>query len=175
MNPAPELSIAALCKRGELPRAAAALFASHGTEVFAFLTAFMDEDAAWVMFGAVQEQAMAELLTVDAEHTSFRTWLFGLAHRAHARSESGPESLAVSSRAASSQPKSGPRMKAGFDQLPLDDRHLLVLRLDRGLRFDEIAEVLYGTTADERRRRAWADTLAERCSALQAELTSHAV
>lgn len=163
----PRSSIAALCKQGELPRAAATLFASYGAEVLAFLEVFLDHDAARTLFGEVQERAMAELLALDLDRVNLRTWLYAHARRAHLAYEAQP----VPSRPAlSSHPKSGPRAKAGFDDLGLDDRHLLVLCLDRGLRFDEIAEVLYGATDDDARRKRWADVLSQRCAELQASL-----
>lgn len=163
-----ELSVAALCKRGELPRAAATLFASHGTEVFAFLEAFLDEQTARALFGEVQERAMAELLDLDHDKVNLRTWLFGLARRAHLAHVAQP---VPSSRAAvSSQPRSGPRTKAGFEVLAVDDKHLLVLCLDRGLRFDEIAEILHGPTEDDACRKRWAEALQARCTELQATL-----
>ena len=169
-----ELSVAALCKRGELPRAAATLFASHGTEVFAFLEAFLDDHTTRSLFGEVQERAMAELLDLDHDKVNLRTWLFSLARRAHLTHVQALEAQpAPSSRAVvSSQPRSGPRTKAGFDALAVDDKHLLVLCLDRGLRFDELAEILYGATDDDARRKRWAEALQARCTELQATLAT---
>ena len=121
-----------------------------------------------------------------------RTWLYTLARHARARLERSPHrraarrasTSALSDAEAEVRSRTRPwlrtevkdRFSALRDELPEDDRSLLVLRVDRRMGWDDIARVLGGDeSADDEGRRRVAARLRKRYSLLKERLRRRAL
>lgn len=142
------------------------LVRGYGPEILGFLTATLrDQASAEDVFSIFCEQMVRNLPAFERK-CSFRTWSYTVARNAAhqyrlARKRRGNREVAGDSRlsAAAEEVRSQTaqylrtEMKSRFaalrDALPEDDRVLLVLRVDKGLGFDEIARVMLSSGGDD--------------------------
>ncbi len=163
--------IAELLAAGETSRAATVALRTLGPEVFGFLAGVLGQSDAEEVFSAFSERLWKSLDTFEGR-CSVRTWGYVLArheigrHRRGARRhERGrvpiseyEEVLAVARSSSSSALGSAKRsaLVKLRDELSVEDRTLLVLRVDRNLAWDEIAlafaEKPESTTPEDRKR-----------------------
>ncbi|MEZ4359539.1 MAG: sigma-70 family RNA polymerase sigma factor [Kofleriaceae bacterium] len=156
-----DAEVRALCRRGEYDEATAAALRGYGTEILRFLLGVLrDSVAAGDAFAQFAEDLWRGLASFEWR-CSLRTWTYVVARRAMARTRraaqrhdrrriplsEAPELLAVVEHVRTatelhlrSEVKSA--MSELRDQLSEDERTLLILRVDRGLGWREIAEVL---------------------------------
>jgi RNA polymerase sigma-70 factor (ECF subfamily) len=153
-------------ERGDLDGAATCALEGYGSELFGFLVALLrrEEDASEV-FSQTCEDLWVGLARFECR-SSMRTWLYALARHAAARFRrsphrrpgrhvglSGLRDVAECVRTATlrhMQTDVKDRFAALRDSLPDDDRTVLVLRLDRGMGWSEIARVFRpGDESDE--------------------------
>jgi RNA polymerase sigma-70 factor (ECF subfamily) len=137
----------------------------YGPELFGFLVALLrnKQDAADV-FSQTCEDMWVGLPRFEGR-CSMRTWLYGLARHAAARFRRSPHRRAGRRVALSQVSHLAERVRTATlhylrtdaknrfaairDSLDDDDRTLLVLRVDRGMHWDEIARVLLPDATDD--------------------------
>ncbi len=155
-----EDEVRALCEKGDMNAAATMALRAYGGEIFAFLVAVLrDEAAASDAFSTFSEALWRSLPTFEW-HASLRTWAYAVARNAsrNARrdaarrekrgpkaSESALEDLAQAVRTETLgflRTEKRSKLEALRDALEPEDRALLVLRVDRGLSWNELARVL---------------------------------
>ena len=157
-----EVELAALIRGKQLDRAATRALEAYGAELYGFLVGTLgnEPDAAEV-FSQVGEDLWKGLPSF-ALGCSVRTWLYVLARHAAARFRRSPwnrrtgeshlEALVEAARTRT-QPWLRTEVKDRFralrDALDPDDRSLLILRVDRGLAWEEVARVTLGVEAPE--------------------------
>jgi RNA polymerase sigma-70 factor, ECF subfamily len=153
-----ETAVSEACERGDLDAAMRSGLAAYGEEVFSFLVARLrDDDIAAEVFSQACEDLLGSLSTFRWRCT-LRTWFYRLARSAAARYLRSPQNRAerrvplsqVSELANNirsrtlvhlrSEVKDG--MRALRDQLDADEQQLLLLRVDRDLSWNEIAEIM---------------------------------
>lgn len=151
-----ELDIRKLLDRGETDSAATRTVEGLGPSIFGYLCSLLEEDDAKEVFSMWAEDVWRGLASFRGE-ASIRTWSYRLAWHASCRfrrdafrrrREAIPTS-AASRLAASVASKSGmapgsrrERLERLRGALTPEEQSLLVLRVDRELEWDEIAEVL---------------------------------
>jgi RNA polymerase sigma-70 factor, ECF subfamily len=150
-----EQSVRRLCERGEYDQATTAALKAYGNEVLRFLIAFQkNETVASDVFSVFAEDLWRSMETFAWE-CSLRTWAYTLARRASFRAGRRKRHAAASPSAISKltqqirtetltylRTEKRTRIRALRDSLPEEDQALLVLRVDRGLGWDELARVL---------------------------------
>jgi len=157
-----EVELAALIRGKQLDRAATRALEAYGAELYGFLVGTLgnEPDAAEV-FSQVGEDLWKGLPSF-ALGCSVRTWLYVLARHAAARFRRSPwnrrtgeshlEALVEAARTRT-QPWLRTEVKDRFralrDALDPDDRSLLILRVDRGLAWEEVARVTLGVEAPD--------------------------
>jgi RNA polymerase sigma-70 factor (ECF subfamily) len=157
-QPAIEAQIADLLARGDRAAAATVGLRAYGPAVLGYLVALLrNRDDAYEAFAGFSEQ-LWKSLDRFAGASSFRTWSYGIAwhvakqsQRRHARDRSRPlETSEISRVAEEIRSATSPHLKTEIkdrfarlrEELDPEDQTLLVLRLDRGLSWKEVAEVL---------------------------------
>jgi RNA polymerase sigma-70 factor, ECF subfamily len=154
----PDDQVAALLRRGEVDEAASAAIRAHGPAVLGYLVSLLGEDDAGDVFSATAEDAWRGLPAFRFE-CSLRAWLFRLAWHAASRflrdpwrrrGQALPSSAAsrlAASIAGSSRLPGGDRdaLRALRGRLTAEEQTLLVLRVDKELEWEEVAEVLAGS------------------------------
>jgi RNA polymerase sigma-70 factor (ECF subfamily) len=154
----PDNQVAALLGRGEVDEAATVALQALGPAVLGYLASLLDEDDARDVFSMLAEDAWRGLPGFRFE-CSLRAWLFRLAWRAacrflrdpwRRRAEPMPSSAAsrlAASIAGASQLPGGRRetLRALRQRLTPEEQTLLVLRVDKDLEWNEVAQVLAGT------------------------------
>lgn len=185
-----ESRIETLRASGDLSQAATVALEVYGPEVLGFLASYLhDEDLAREAFSQTCEDLWRGLPTFEGR-SSVRTWLYVLARGAAARTLRSPhlrrgrfasltaaEALAeqLRSRTAPFQRSEvKDRVAALRASLDPDDRALLVLRVDRGLSWAEVAAVMEPDAEGEAVTRASAK-LRKRFQVLKDELRARAV
>ena len=156
-----EETVRALLAQGDLRAAAELTIRCYGAEIFGFLTGVMDDpDAADDVFSSFSERMWKGLPSFRWQ-CSLRTWCYTIARNELARHRADVQrkravglSTAGSIRAPSRQPTpllqrssfldAFARLRSG---LAPDDRDLLVLRVDRGLAWNELALLFLGSDA----------------------------
>lgn len=154
------------CRAGDVDGAASALVRGYGPEILGFLVAQMGGEAdASDVFSLFCEQVWRGLPSFGFQ-ASVRTWAYTVArhaayhHRKASRRRAAREVGSTSDIAAvaeavrtATMPWIRTTTKTRFaqlrDDLPEDDRTLLVLRVDKGMAFDDIARVLLATEGDD--------------------------
>jgi RNA polymerase sigma-70 factor (ECF subfamily) len=161
-----EREVRELCAAGEIQRAAAVAVRGYGPEILGFLTAFLrrEEDADDV-FSVWCERVLRGLPSFAWE-CSLRTYAYAIARNAahnHARDARarerrvrpalGTTELSAVEQAVRTETRPYLRTEAKSklselrDNLAPDDRMLLVLRLDKGLEWKDVARVMLGEEA----------------------------
>jgi RNA polymerase sigma-70 factor (ECF subfamily) len=168
-----ERELSAAFARGDLRAVGARLVEGYGPELLGLLVAILrDERAATDVFSQVGEDLWRGLPGFRAQ-SSFRTWAYTLTHHAAQRWRRDPlrrrgvdlaecpEVLEVAERVRTTtltylRSEVKDRVRRLREQLDPDEQLLLVLRIDRDLAWDEIADVIHGQCDDakERTRRA---------------------
>jgi RNA polymerase sigma-70 factor (ECF subfamily) len=167
-----EREISDACKRGDLERATTIAIEGFGPELLGFVAAMLrNEDDAHDAFSQLCEDIWRGL--GDFQHrSSFRTWAYTLARHAvhrHRRTDQRYRKRVVNADSGlvsrleqhvrtttlpflRSQSKT--RLVELRSSLPEEEQMLLILRVDRGLGWNEIAQVLSETAlSDEERTR----------------------
>lgn len=158
-----ESQVRAACRQGDFSGAATRALEALGGELYGFLLATSRTEAdASDVFSALSEQLWKGLPKFRWQ-SSLRTWLYALARNAaldHAKLAGRRRAVLVSadehrhlSQVAAqvrsqtlSHLKTGRRsaLEALRASLPEDDQRLLVLRVDRGLAWNELAQIYLG-------------------------------
>jgi RNA polymerase sigma-70 factor (ECF subfamily) len=156
-----EASIRAACLAGDFDGATTTALRRYGPELFGFLVSMnRDHDAASDAFGSFSEKLWQSMQRFGWE-CSLRAWCYKLArnsaidlHRAgglvrkgHVGLSSAPEVLEVAAQVRTStlsalRTENRTALERLRDELPEEDRALLVLRVDRELEWREVALVL---------------------------------
>ncbi len=178
----------ALVAAGDLKGAATRFMERHGGDILAFLAMRLrDQAAASEVFSEFTEDFWRGLEGFRWKAT-LRSWGYTLARNAanrfvatRRRRESRlvhPETTpdCAQERRSSTAPylrtEVKRRMRALRDQLPVDDQTLLVLRIDKGLSWNELAVIFsgQGDAMDEADMLRWAGRLRQRFAAIKRRL-----
>lgn len=157
-----EDELTALIRAKALDAAATCALESYGPELYGFLVNYLDNEAdAAEVFSQVGEDLWTGLPSFRLG-CSVRTWLYVLARHAasrfrrspwHRRTGDSHLSGIVERVRTQTQPWARTDVKDRFralrDALDPDDRSLLVLRVDRGLSWEEVARVTLGLEAPD--------------------------
>ncbi len=155
-----EDEVRARCESGELDTAATLIVRGYGAEIFGFLMAVhRDETTAGDAFSTFAEGVWRGL-PVFAWASTLRTWAYAIARNASRMQrrdaarrdwhgnrvgESALEDVAQAVRTATLgflKTEKRSRLEALRDALSAEDRALLILRVDRGLAWNDLARVL---------------------------------
>jgi RNA polymerase sigma-70 factor (ECF subfamily) len=159
-----ETRLAGLCGDKDYKTAASLAIRSYGPEIFGFLRAIAGSDDPSEAFSDFAE-ALWKGLPSFAWHSKLRTWAYAIARnvararrRERARRErraagdaSIVENIAQKVRTDTLsilRSEKRTRLEALRDALSPEDRMLLILRVDRGLRWNELAQVFSGRSDD---------------------------
>lgn len=157
-----ERTIRDACDRGDLRAATEAAIRGYGPEIYGFLVAFhRDEEDAAEVWARVSESLWSNLERF-AWQSTLRTWLYVVARntsvryrqeirereRRHAPLPDGSSMVGFEARPRTEtqsylRTENRERFAAFRDALPEDDRMLLVLRIDKGLAWNELARVMH--------------------------------
>ena len=186
-----EATLRAALASGDIDGAARALMRGYGPEILGWLHGVLpgaaDADEVFAAFA----EAMWRALPRFEGKSSFRTWSYAIArnglmtwHRRASRDRlspaaSGPWSQVAGEVRSTTAPWLQTDVKDAFrrlrDALPLDDRTLLVLRVDRALDWGDIALIWSeGEVADEAALRRRAATLRKRFERVKDQLRARA-
>jgi RNA polymerase sigma-70 factor (ECF subfamily) len=156
-----ESDVRSLCEARDWDAAATAILRGYGPEVFGFLVAVHRNEAAANDAFSDLAEAIWRSLPSFAWQSTVRTWTYAIARnvsrtrkrdaarhdrRAPRDGESALEGVAAKVRtetAAFLRTEKKTRLQALRDALPEEDRMLLVLRIDRGLAWNDLARVLH--------------------------------
>jgi len=156
-----EDEIQASCRRGDMPSAAASLVRGYGPEIMGFLAARLgDHASADEAFGFFCEDILRGLPAFEWR-ASVRTWSYVVARNAASRLASdrgaqrrtsldGSARQAVSDAAVAVRTRTLPYLRTETkdqyrklrEQLSLEDRTLLLLRVDRDLPWRSVATIM---------------------------------
>ena len=185
-----EAEVRRLCEAGELHAAAEHAVTGYGPELLGFLHGALGNEAdAHDVFSQTTEDLWSGLPRFEWR-SSLRTWLYVLGRHAAARHRRSPHRRRDRQVPLSAAEEVAERVrtrtaahlrtqvKDGFarlrDALEEEDRMLLILRVDRGLSWDDVARVLGGElAADDDLSRATA-RLRKRFQLLKQELRERA-
>jgi RNA polymerase sigma-70 factor (ECF subfamily) len=163
--PAADERIRAMVLAGDVGAAATALLRSLGPEVFGFLRASLgNESDADEVFASTSERVWRSLASFRWQCT-LRTWTYVVARNEIARFADGtrrhhagrvtPSQLDEVVAMVRTETRSALRtekrnkLKELRDELPVDDRALLVLRIDRELEWEEVARTFLPESCTE--------------------------
>ena len=155
-------------RRSDLAGAATAIVRGYGAEIYGFLVARMrDETAATDAFSMFTEDLWRGLPGFEGR-ASVRVWAYTLARHAAIRQQAAPhrrrdrnvslsEVDALSRLAERARTETAPWLRTELksrlarlrDQLSDDDRTLLILRVDRGLEWADVARVFFPELAEK--------------------------
>jgi RNA polymerase sigma-70 factor (ECF subfamily) len=156
-----EQDLAALHAAADWRGAATLALRGYGPELLGFLVGMYGSDVGNELFSQLCEDVWRGLPTFE-RRASFRTWLYTLAHHAGSRfmrgeakrqrrrialDDAGPAAeLAVEVRTRTMpilQTEVKSKWRALRESLPREDQLLLVLRVDKGLEWNELVDVLH--------------------------------
>ncbi len=178
----PEREIAVLLDAGDQAGAAAAALRAHGAEIFGFLLGALGRGgAARDVYGSLGERVRRDLGGFDWRG-SLRTWMYS-----RARDELRSYALQVEGRTAEYSPVPagmpdptttvpcrrtdlGAAIAALRSSLSLDDRALLILRVDRGLSLEDLAVIELGPGASPGDAGRAADQIRRRLARIRDQL-----
>ncbi|HEX8789836.1 MAG TPA: sigma-70 family RNA polymerase sigma factor [Polyangiaceae bacterium] len=156
-----ESEVRSLCDARDWDAACTAILRGYGPEVFGFLVAVHRSEAAANDAFSDLAEAIWRSLPSFAWQSTARTWTYAIARnvsrtrkrdaarldrRAPRAGDSALEGVAAKVRtetAAILRTETKTRLQALRDELPQADRMLLVLRIDRGLSWNDLARVLH--------------------------------
>lgn len=182
-----ETAIREAHQRGDLQEAVRLGLERYQVEVYSFLCARLRSEAdAHDVYSQLTEDVWRGIAGF-AWRSSFRTWLYTLARHAAVRFERAPvnqsgrrERLSqISDPVAVERSRTRPyqrtdikdRFAALRERLTPDEQSLLVLRIDRGLSWEEVAEILYdGADTDEASMRRYSANVRQRFRQLKTRL-----
>lgn len=158
---ASERAIQALCRSGSYAEATTAALQRYGVELLSFLRAIAnDHDLAAEAFGELGEDVWKGLPRFRWE-SSLRSWLYALARNALAQLRRDPRRRLDHNLPLSIAPEMAAvvrtvtleiqrtdvkdEFRALREQLDPEEHELLLLRLDRGLAWKDIARIVGGT------------------------------
>lgn len=155
MQADPEAEVGALLARGAYEAALRVALAAYGGEIRGFVLALVrDESAASDVFADVSERLWRGLPSFRGD-ASFRTWAYVIARNACKRhleraarrrerplSDARTSQLVVRPSTATTTDTRCAQIARIRAQLSADDQALLVLRVDRGLAWEDVARVL---------------------------------
>jgi RNA polymerase sigma-70 factor (ECF subfamily) len=182
-----DAELRALVGAGDLEGVASRFMQRHGGEILAFLVVRLrDESTASEVFSEFAEDFWRGLAGFRWR-TTLRSWAYALARNAANRFQRDrrrqaqlarlqPAAGRVQERRSSTAPylrtEVKKRLRALRSQLPADDQTLLILRIDKGLSWNELAVIFSGegdaTTEAEKAR--WAARLRQRFAAIKRRL-----
>lgn len=155
-----EDDVRALCEKGDMDGAATMALRAYGGEIFGFLLAIQNDESLASDAFSLFAEGLWRGLPGFAWSAMLRTWAYGIARNA-ARSarrdaarrekraarvgESALEHVAAAVRTETLgflRTEKRTRLQALRDSLDPEDRALLVLRIDRGLPWNELSRVL---------------------------------
>jgi RNA polymerase sigma-70 factor (ECF subfamily) len=185
-----ETAVRGYCAAGDWDAATTAALQGYGAEVFRFLVALMKQEAdASELFSVFAEKLWRSLETF-AWGCSLRAWVYTIARRAAfralrrkrrdplLRSSSEPVSQVVdlirSETLSYLRTERKTRILALRDALPDDDRALLMLRVDRGLAWDELVGVMHDGELEGEARKREAARLRKRFQLIKEKLKAMA-
>jgi RNA polymerase sigma-70 factor (ECF subfamily) len=159
-----DADVRALVDAGQSERAATDVIASLGAEVYGFLCAGLGSDSdADDVFAATCERMWRGLATFRWQ-CSVRTWIYVIARNEASRFVHGdkrrnagrtsPSQLEQVAAAVRTETRSALRtqrrdkFRALRDELPPDDRMLLILRVDRDLAWDDVARAFIASDGE---------------------------
>lgn len=177
-------------RRGDLDGVAQAALERYQTELFSFLCARLgSESDAHDVFSQLTEDMWRGLESFRWQ-CSLRTWLYTLARNAAIRFERSPANQPARWRSVSGMPEAAvtdrsrtrpylrtdvkDRFAALRATLTPDEQTLLVLRIDRGMGWDDVARVLHDCEADPAALRRHATNLRQRFRQLKDRLRERA-
>jgi RNA polymerase sigma-70 factor (ECF subfamily) len=187
---ATEEAIRGAHRRGDLDEAAREALERYRGELYSFLCARLGSEAdAHEVFAQVTEDLWRGIASFRWE-CSCRTWLYTLARHAAVRFERSPANQAARWRSLShvadlevrERSRTRPylrtdakdRLAALRSTLTADEQSLLVLRVDRGLSWADVARVLEDGDADEATLQKQAVNLRQRFRQLKRRLQAQA-
>ena len=182
----PEAAIRHQCERGAYDDATKAALDLYGRQVLGFLCAAHKNEADASEIFSVFAEDLWKSLAGFAWECSLRTWAYMLARRAAARvlrQKWRARAVLGSSPALSKlvqevrtetlaylRTETKTRLRALRDSLDEDDRTLLMLRVDRGLAWDELARVFSEGDLDEAAQKREAARLRKRFQLVKEKL-----
>lgn len=176
-----EAQVLASLGAGDFSVAAGQIVRGFGAELYGWLSAVLGPSDAADVFGAFEEELLRSLPSFRAE-TSARSWSYLIAKscaRKHARSELRrrlrmtplDNHSSVLERAAPSASSNHAitldRLRQFRASLPQEDQDLLILRVDRGFSFNEIASILLGEQANAQQLERESARLRKRLEAIR--------
>lgn len=190
MTEAREADIRSLHEAGEHQDAATQALELYGREIFAFLVATMrDETAASEAFSAFNEDMWKGLPTFSWQ-ASLRTWLYVIARRCAAGYHRSPHHRRERNVALSQVSEVAERIRTQTlaylkteakdaiqrmrEELEPDEQALLMLRIDKRMAWNEIAEVMHADEPDVDHKKA-AARLRKRFQLLKDRLRKRAI
>ena len=154
-----ELEVQAFVERGDAHGATKLIIETYGVEVFGYVTSLLkDEDLASDAFSAACENVF-KAVTAFRGQSSVRTWFYTIARHAafrearqQRRRRGEPISMLEGDLAAPIRTATAAFRKTEIkdkvaqlrESLSAEERELLLLRIDRGLSWNEIAAVCLG-------------------------------
>jgi RNA polymerase sigma-70 factor, ECF subfamily len=164
MNAGLESELEALIRSRQLDRAATRALESYGAELYGFLVSYLSNEAdAAEVFSQVGEDLWKGLPSFGLA-CSMRTWLYVLGRHAAARFRRSPwnrrtgdshlEALVELARTTTREwlrTDVKDRFRSLRESLDPDDRSILILRVDRGLSWEEVARVTLGVEGPDDR------------------------
>jgi RNA polymerase sigma-70 factor (ECF subfamily) len=162
---APDVEVRTMLDAGDVDGAATHIVRKYGPEVYGFLRGSLGGDVdADEVFAATCERIWRGLPGFRGQ-CSVRTWIYVVARNESSRYLRGAhqrrarrattsrldEVIAVVRTETRSALRSSKldRLRTLRDELPIDDRMLLILRLDRDLAWEDIARTLLATDGDQ--------------------------
>jgi len=185
-----EQQIQSLLEKGDLQRAASRAVEGYGPEVFGFLVSLVrDTRDASEVFSQTCEDLWVGIERFEGR-CSMRTWLYTLARHAAARFRRSPHRRAGRRLALSQVSEIADRVRTQTlpflrteakselarirEALDEEDRALLVLRVDRGLSWNDIALVFAGDDASKATLERTSARLRKRFQAVKSEIRKRA-